>query len=493
MSNQQYVQAIEVEGLHKTGTYPGKGFDLEFGPGVNVVYGLNGSGKTTLLHMIANVLNRDLRKFGHLEFDRITVRITDGRRTEAITLWTEVDGRRVCLLPDSSEPIVVLSAEEVSWMERRRTHRGRHSSQHEMRPRAQASYGTYTTHVGHGGETRTRHQRRRMRASHHEPSAHHEETESRLQEELDGIELPKVSYFPAFRNVSEVIQLIERDEIQHDPTFRNISEEVYSRAFGDFAPVFEYPSFLEIEDNLQEKVEQIVSDVGRQNREVLSEMSYRALKTSLPNLSDATEGLRSVVAALQETPIYAWLPEVARTYQELFEGDASDVGESLEIAQLYSMALSQIVEEQRDRYEDIRRFKDDAVNKFLNDKELVIRPMDDPRRGTEVGIRRSGSDELIELGTMSSGERQVFSLLYAASFLGENEMVLIDEPEISLHIDWQTQLAEAMSNILGSKQLVVCTHSPEIFAGFRKAKGACTIELDPAPIQQQDYEEVLRV
>ena len=485
MSSQQYIQAIEIEGLHKTDNYPGKGFELEFGPGVNVVYGLNGSGKTTLLHMIANVLNRDLRKFGHIEFSRISIRIGDGKKTDVISIWTKDDGTRVCSLPNSIGYIEVISGEEIRWQERQRADRDRLSFEYDARARTQARHGVYTSRAGPRGEYRARiPTRRRTRAGYPERPVEIEEAERRLRDALDRIELPNVSYFPAFRNVSEVIRLFEQDEIQHDPTYRNMTEEVYSRAFGEFAPIFQFPSFLEIEDNLQKQVQQIVADVGRQNTEVLSEMSYRALKALLPNLSGAADRLRSVVADLQETPIYAWLPEVARTYQELFEGDTPDVEESLEIALLYSTALSQIVEEQRDRYEDIRRFKDDAVNKFLNDKELVIRPMNDPREGTEVGIRRSGSDELIELGTMSSGERQVFSLLYAASFLGENEMVLIDEPEISLHIDWQTQLAEAMSTILGAKQLVVCTHSPEIFTGFRKAQGAHTIELDPAPIQQ---------
>ena len=56
MSN--YVKSISVTGLY--GRFD---LDLQFYPGVNVLYGKNGSGKTTLLHILANVLNGDYERF----------------------------------------------------------------------------------------------------------------------------------------------------------------------------------------------------------------------------------------------------------------------------------------------------------------------------------------------------------------------------------------------------------------------------------------------
>ena len=46
-------------------------------------------------------------------------------------------------------------------------------------------------------------------------------------------------------------------------------------------------------------------------------------------------------------------------------------------------------------------------------------------------------------------------------------VVLIDEPEISLHIDWQRKLLPEMVKQLGEKQLIICTHSPVIASKYR--------------------------
>lgn len=67
---------------------------------------------------------------------------------------------------------------------------------------------------------------------------------------------------------------------------------------------------------------------------------------------------------------------------------------------------------------------------------------------------------------MSSGERQLLTMLYAVNRMSKNSVVLIDEPEISLHIDWQENLLIKMMEQLGSRQIIVCTHSPAIASDF---------------------------
>lgn len=69
----------------------------------------------------------------------------------------------------------------------------------------------------------------------------------------------------------------------------------------------------------------------------------------------------------------------------------------------------------------------------------------------------------IPLAALSSGEKQILRLLLECLRADVNS-VLVDEPELSLHVDWQHQLVESMRSINDAAQLILATHSPEIMA-----------------------------
>ena len=43
--------------------------------------------------------------------------------------------------------------------------------------------------------------------------------------------------------------------------------------------------------------------------------------------------------------------------------------------------------------------------------------------------------------------------------------ILVDEPELSLHIDWQTTLVTDISSALNEHNLLFATHSPSLIEG----------------------------
>lgn len=69
----------------------------------------------------------------------------------------------------------------------------------------------------------------------------------------------------------------------------------------------------------------------------------------------------------------------------------------------------------------------------------------------------------LDLRAMSSGEIQILtSLLSLASVVQENSLILIDEPEISLHPNWQMQYIDLINKIFKyqtSCHFVIATHS----------------------------------
>ncbi|MDI1428876.1 AAA family ATPase [Polyangium sorediatum] len=71
----------------------------------------------------------------------------------------------------------------------------------------------------------------------------------------------------------------------------------------------------------------------------------------------------------------------------------------------------------------------------------------------------------VPLDSLSSGEQHEIVLLYKLLFNVEpGSLVLIDEPEISLHLAWQNQFLSDVSQMvaLGGYDVLVATHSPAI-------------------------------
>jgi len=80
----------------------------------------------------------------------------------------------------------------------------------------------------------------------------------------------------------------------------------------------------------------------------------------------------------------------------------------------------------------------------------------------EIRIRLSENQE-IGLVSLSSGEKQL--VVMALSVLtGGNHCLIVDEPELSMHVDWQKKLVSVMRNLNPKIQLIMATHSPEIMA-----------------------------
>lgn len=137
--------------------------------------------------------------------------------------------------------------------------------------------------------------------------------------------------------------------------------------------------------------------------------------------------------------------------------------------------------------EFLRRYRDKddlrevvaAVQEVTNDVDAALEPQTQfqtvveqlfsggkhLRFGAKGGARSSLTIETdsqqIPLGSLSSGEKQLLRLLLEVLAAGENT-VLIDEPELSLHVDWQQVLVKSMQLINPSCQLILATHSPEV-------------------------------
>lgn len=73
----------------------------------------------------------------------------------------------------------------------------------------------------------------------------------------------------------------------------------------------------------------------------------------------------------------------------------------------------------------------------------------------------------ITFDELSTGEEQLFIRALNLKMIGiEDSIILIDEPENSLHPNWQNHILRVYQNIAkaGNNQLIVATHSPQIIS-----------------------------
>ncbi|PPK72981.1 putative ATP-binding protein involved in virulence [Methylobacter tundripaludum] len=108
----------------------------------------------------------------------------------------------------------------------------------------------------------------------------------------------------------------------------------------------------------------------------------------------------------------------------------------------------------------------DIVAKKLRTKRLTVNRTD----GFVIeSIYRQGEPLLAT--QLSSGEQHQIVLFYELIFKAEqNSFFLVDEPEISLHIDWQRSFLSDIHKIssLGDRSFLIATHSPQIIGSYRE-------------------------
>ena len=84
-------------------------------------------------------------------------------------------------------------------------------------------------------------------------------------------------------------------------------------------------------------------------------------------------------------------------------------------------------------------------------------------------IFTDSSGKKFGINELSSGEKQLFLRTLAIKILEpENSIIMIDEPELSLHPKWQQKIVDVYRKIGRNNQIILATHSPHILGSVEK-------------------------
>ena len=101
------------------------------------------------------------------------------------------------------------------------------------------------------------------------------------------------------------------------------------------------------------------------------------------------------------------------------------------------------------------RFQDMVDDLFSDTGKKIVR--------TENEIRFSQIGETLVPYQLSSGEKQMLAILLTVLVEDNQHYVLfMDEPEVSLHIEWQKRLIDLCVELNPNVQIILTTHSPAV-------------------------------
>jgi predicted ATPase len=124
-----------------------------------------------------------------------------------------------------------------------------------------------------------------------------------------------------------------------------------------------------------------------------------------------------------------------------------------------------VLDEVRSRVEQMERERLALMSPIEEVKVLVERLF--KHAGIRFGARMSFGDaaNAVNSDRLSAGEKQMLSFVCYNAFY-KDSIIFIDEPELSLHADWQRQLFSILQRQQSTNQFIIATHSPFIYSKY---------------------------
>ncbi|MEO0411860.1 MAG: AAA family ATPase [Pseudomonadota bacterium] len=412
-----YIEHVEIEGF-----WGRKNVSLELRDDLNFLIGPNGSGKTTIINLISAVLRADIPALYSGQFEKVTIRLKTigANRKPVIEVAKVVDTK-------------------MGSFELRYTVKEKSSD----KGRTYGVEGPYDERIYK--DYRYTRSRRYM------------EEGARLSKIL--ADLVEVNWLSIHRSSSEIERRNRREEGYQSSVDQKINH--LSQAFSQYFSLLTSQAEDESK-NFQEHVFLSLLDKNRGSSDVLSQVIAEPedKSTVVGVLRDL--GVSNTKAKKSVNTHFSRLDEAKKGFEE---------NRSLTLEDAITLSDARRVSEMINEWRDLQSKREAIfapriqferiINKLLSGKELHF----DARNNPKVHL---ASDEKVDINVFSSGEKQLFILLGEALLQEERPVVFIsDEPELSLHVSWQSSLFENIRSLNGSCQVISATHSPDIVGAFQ--------------------------
>ena len=131
--------------------------------------------------------------------------------------------------------------------------------------------------------------------------------------------------------------------------------------------------------------------------------------------------------------------------------------------------ISAMLKNKNEKVGDVQKKVFDEINEIFENLSIDVKVEDISQDGRNITLFTNSSGDEFDINELSSGEKQLFLRTLAIKMLNpENSIILIDEPELSLHPKWQQRIVDVYKKIGKNNQIIIATHSPHILGSVRK-------------------------
>jgi len=436
-------------------------FDITFYPELTFLTGLNGSGKTTALRLIMALLTPNLDDFISIDFETASVLISIDEQLVEICAKKSLEGLEIklsnILLP------LVLSTTELQLFSESRSQSDSRSPVYDKIVESEVflEIKKLSTPMFLGLDRRFY-------------TAINQWDDSSDARRRDYHYRKLLADNPALRGTSSaglvdvnhlvssrMREILAAQELLDDSLRKRVLTRAFEYKPSDFTS-FTPPSRRELE--------------SYRDRLASIEKAAEGLRLPVPELNKALsgffEGMSKVVDALEKAPIAAKTEiKQNRKHSKNTITTEQETGNPVLVEWIINKPQAdRILEHLRllDQYSSDRASLREPINKFTSLVNGFLQQTRKKIATTPIGdlvVYRDGDKDPRPINALSSGERQLLVMVAHLSLnksLINSGIFIVDEPELSLHIDWQERFVEAIREANPKVQIIMATHSPAI-------------------------------
>lgn len=214
---------------------------------------------------------------------------------------------------------------------------------------------------------------------------------------------------------------------------------------------------------------------GERNQNALSRARVDIEDSLISLAKKLTKGSHVFVSSLSTIDIVTLLVQqytnLSETYNRLQQTTSQDIISKIKSFKQDGVDTIDIVEANQ-TLDAIRQ----QIEGMEESRETIMKPLEAVKALVTNIFKHSGiklsktlsfgdAASAVNSDALSAGEKQMLSFISYNAFY-ENAVIVIDEPELSLHVDWQRQLFPILRAQQSSNQFIIATHSPFIYSKY---------------------------